>query len=121
MGFRFSAFAAGALLASGFSCSAMADWQLEREEDFRSGALPDAAFWSMETGFQRNQEAQYYTPANITRGDGFLRIEARREEVRNAAYRPGAAGNWRNRPQLARYTSGSLHSKARYQYGRFEV
>ncbi|HSV82796.1 MAG TPA: glycoside hydrolase family 16 protein [Ramlibacter sp.] len=98
----------------------MADWKLEHEQDFtRAGAL-DADFWSVETGFFRNREDQYYTPANLAVVGGKLRIEARKEQVPNAAYRPDARG-WRSEKRLAQYTSGSIASKRSFHYGRVEV
>lgn len=112
----------GSVLAVLFACchgAAVADWQLLREIDFRSATSLDPAFWSLETGFQRNRESQYYTPANVTVGQGFLRIEARREQVANAAFREGAR-DWRHAQRVAQYTSGALLSKEAFQYGRFE-
>jgi len=101
--------------------AAMADWKLQHHIDFAGGVRTlDPAFWSVETGFLRNQESQYYTPANVTVEPGFLRIEARREQVPNAAYRPGARG-WRSKAQHARYTSGSLTSRPAFLHGRFEI
>jgi beta-glucanase (GH16 family) len=100
--------------------AAMADWKLQHHIDFAGARALDAAFWSVETGFLRNQESQYYTPANVSIEPGFLRIEARREQVPNAAYRGGARG-WRNKARHAHYTSGSLGSKPAFLYGRFEI
>ena len=111
---------AGLLLACGVAPEAMADWKLLREDDFRTATALDASFWAVETGFHRNQEDQYYTAANVTPGQGFLRFEARREAVPNAAYRAGAS-NWRHARKAARYTSGSIYTKQAFQYGRFEV
>jgi beta-glucanase (GH16 family) len=100
--------------------AAMADWQLQHDIDFARVHALDAALWSVETGFRRNQESQYYAGANITLEPGFLRIEARREQVPNAAYRAGARG-WRNKSPQAQYTSGSLTSQPTFLYGRFEI
>jgi beta-glucanase (GH16 family) len=100
--------------------AAMADWQLAHHLDFASARALDPQFWSLETGLLRNQERQYYTPANVSVGQGFLRIEARREQVANAAHRPGARG-WRNAQPFAQYTSGSITSKPAFLYGRFEI
>jgi len=111
---------AGLLLACGMPPEAMAEWKLVREEDFRTATALDPAFWAVETGFHRNQEDQYYTASNISLGQGFLRIEARRESVPNAAWRAGA-GNWRQARKASRYTSGSLHTRQSFRYGRFEV
>ena len=99
---------------------AMADWTLQHHLDFAAARSLDAGFWSLETGFLRNQESQYYAPANVTLEPGFLRIEARREAVPNAAHRPGAIG-WRQRAAVAQYTSGSMTTRAAFLYGRFEI
>lgn len=109
-----------ALLWATAAGAAVADWKLEHAIDFASGQALDPAFWSYETGFLRNQEQQYYQPANVRVGEGFLRIEARRERVANAAHRAGAR-NWRHSRAFADYTSGSLVSKPAFLYGRFEV
>lgn len=100
--------------------AAMADWKLVHEIDFARQRALDTDFWSLETGFVRNQERQYYAAGNVRVDDGFLRIEARRERVANAAHRPGAR-NWRQAPAFADYTSGSLVSKASFHFGRFEI
>ena len=97
----------------------MADWQLAHHFDFASLRTLDAEFWSFETGFQRNQEKQYYTPANVRVADGLLRIEARRERIANAAHRAGAR-RWQQSRAFADYTSGSISSKPAFLYGRFE-
>jgi beta-glucanase (GH16 family) len=100
--------------------AAVGDWKPQHTIDFAAGHSLDPSFWSAETGFLRNQESQYYQPANVSVQPGFLRIEARREQVPNAAYRPGARG-WRSRDELAQYTSGSLVTRDAFLYGRVEV
>jgi beta-glucanase (GH16 family) len=99
---------------------AMADWKLQHQFDFTAAAALDPGFWSLESGFQRNQESQYYAADNVTVGPGVLRIEARREQVANAAHRAGARG-WRSKPAASDYTSGSIGSRPAFLYGRFEV
>ena len=108
------------VLAAAWPGIALAEWQLQDAIDFSSTQVLDPAFWSLETGLLRNQESQDYQPANVRVEPGFLRIEARREDVPNAAYRPGATG-WRNRSPVAHYTSGSLVSRPAFLYGRFEI
>ena len=108
------------LLASGWGTEAMADWKLVREDDFRTATALDPAFWAVETGFHRNKEDQYYSAANVTLGQGFLRLEARREAVPNAGWRAGSR-NWRQAAKASRYTSGSIHTRQAFHYGRFEV
>jgi beta-glucanase (GH16 family) len=100
--------------------AALAGWKLQHDIDFRTGQALDTGFWSVETGFLRNQESQYYTLYNVTQQAGFLRIEARREQVPNAAYRAGARG-WRAKEPVTRYTSGSIATRPEFLYGRIEV
>lgn len=112
--------AAALLMAGGLAPEAMADWTLVRDDDFRSATALDLDFWTVETGFHRNKEDQYYALANVTLGQGFLRLEARREAVPNAAWRAGSR-NWRQSAKTSRYTSGSIYTKQAFHYGRFEV
>ena len=100
--------------------AAVADWKLEHHFDFSRVQALDPAFWSVETGFLRNQEQQYYTAANVKVEQGVLRFEGRRERVPNALHRPGARG-WRQARTHADYTSGSIASKPEFLYGRFEI
>ena len=111
---------AGLMLAFALPGAGMAEWKLQHEEDFARGALPDAAFWTLETGFQRNQEKQYYAAPNLSVSGGHLRIEARRERVPNAAWREGSRA-WRSSTRTAQYTSASLVARKPLQYGRIEI
>ena len=83
---------------------------------------PDAANWTYETGFVRNEELQWYQPGNARVEKGFLVIEARRERGANAAYLAGAA-DWRRGREFYEYTSSSLTTRGlrSWQYGRFEM
>ncbi|MBC5764218.1 glycoside hydrolase family 16 protein [Ramlibacter albus] len=97
-----------------------AQWRLVHEENFASGAPLDTSYWSIETGMHRNREAQYYLPDNVRVANGMLTIEARRQEVPNAAYKPGSR-SWRTEKRTAQYTSGSLAAKQPLHFGRVEV
>ena len=51
-------------------------------EEFNYTGLPDSTNWSYETGYQRNNEKQYYTykrSENARVEDGMLVIESRKE------------------------------------------
>jgi beta-glucanase (GH16 family) len=111
-----------ALLMAGFALhgAARADWTLEHAEAFADGRPLDGAYWQLEEGFLRNREDQYYTPANVAAQGGVLRIEARREQVPNAQWRPGAS-DWRQARRVAQYTSGALLARRPLQFGRVEV
>jgi beta-glucanase (GH16 family) len=94
--------------------------RLIHAEDFSVAKAYDASFWTAETGFFRNGEAQYYQPGNVTVTGGLLILEGRRESAPNAAYDPQGA-DWLTTTKSADYTSGSLVSKQAFRYGVFEV
>jgi len=103
-----------------------ADWQLVWSDEFDKPGLPDPAKWTYEEGFIRNNEAQFYTRArqeNARIEGGNLVIEARREQLPNPAYQPGAAKDSRRAKQFADYTSASLTTRGitNWTYGRIEV
>jgi len=98
----------------------MAEWALEHEEDFSRAQALDASYWRLETGYVRNREDQYYSDRNATVGGGVLRLEARREAIPNAQWKPGS-GDWRLKPRTSQYTSASLVARQPLQYGRIEV
>jgi beta-glucanase (GH16 family) len=85
-----------------------AGWTLVFSDEFETPGALDASKWSYETGYIRNQEAQYYTsrPENVRAEGGMLVIEARKE-----AY------------QSFGYTSASINTLGKFEflYGRVEV
>lgn len=99
---------------------AFASDRLIHSEDFSHAETYDSAFWTAETGFFRNKEAQYYQPANVSVKGGALVLEGRRETVSNAAY-DALGPDWRTTTKSADYTSGSVVSKEAFTYGVFEV
>jgi beta-glucanase (GH16 family) len=116
------------LLAAGAARGA--DWKLVWSDEFDKPGPPDPQKWGFETGFIRNNEAQYYTRGraeNARVEDGMLIIEARKEEFKNPDYDPEAAakgrGGGRRGREFAHYTSASLttRAKASWTYGRVEV
>src|SRR5690606_25750871 len=57
-------------------------WELVWEDNFDLPGLPDTTVWNYETGYIRNNEAQFYTNArteNARVEDGNLIIEARKD------------------------------------------
>ncbi|MBS0196504.1 MAG: sulfatase-like hydrolase/transferase [Planctomycetes bacterium] len=99
-------------------------YQLVWAEEFNVDGPPDAANWVPETGFVRNQEAQWYQLINATCRGGALVIEARREQVANSAHNPSAAeSDWKRARATAEYTSASIKTKGKHAwtYGRFEM
>jgi beta-glucanase (GH16 family) len=112
------------LLLAATPVLAATDWKLVWADEFDKPGLPDREKWTYETGFVRNNEAQYYTSArreNARIEDGKLIIEARKEQFKNADYR--LEGRGRRSQEYAAYTSTSLttRGKASWVYGRIEV
>lgn len=83
---------------------------------------PDPKFWSSESGFARNEELQWYQSRNAACKNGVLRIEGRKERVRNPNYSAGSS-SWKTNRQYAEYTSSSITTSGRktWQFGRVEV
>ena len=85
-------------------------WELVWSDEFDHGSAPDPARWNIDVWPARvvNDEDQAYTdhPKNLRIEDGFLIIEAHREEFEDAEY-----------------TSARIHSKDKGDllYGRVEV
>src|SRR6266704_3038975 len=83
----------GILLAS--NSGVASDWKLVWSDEFDKPGLPDATKWNYETGFIRNNEAQYYTrerKENARVENGILVIEARKEHFPNPDFDPAATG-----------------------------
>jgi beta-glucanase (GH16 family) len=117
-----------AVLPADSSIGADAKWKLVWSDEFDKPGAADPAKWDFETGFIRNNEAQYYTRGraeNARVENGLLIIEARKEQFKNpnfdASTQPGRRPD-RNR-EFAQYTSASLttRGKASWTYGRIEV
>ena len=84
-------------------------YELVWSDEFDYKGLPDKGKWGYESGFVRNNEAQYYTiyrKENARVENGMLIIEARKERYQNAEY-----------------TSASINTfnKKHFLYGRIEV
>jgi beta-glucanase (GH16 family) len=98
------------------------EYRLVWSDEFDRDGEPDSANWNFERGFVRNQEAQWYQPANARCENGTLVIEARRERVTNPDYAAGS-GDWTRNREYAEYTSSSLLTRGlrAWRYGRFEM
>src|SRR4051812_41199328 len=109
-----------------FSCSIAAaqnsgGYKLVWADEFNKDGRPDSSNWNYEKGFVRNNEAQWYQSENAFCKNGYLIIEARKENRPNPNYIEGS-NDWRkNRPQI-NYTSSCLLTRGlqSWQYGRFE-
>lgn len=106
-----------AVLGSG---AAMAEWRLEHEQRFDTGAPLDLSWWRFEQGFIRNRELQSYQARNAVVEGGALRLQGRREQVPNPQWREGST-DWRQSRRVAEYTSASIVSQRPLQFARVEV
>jgi len=104
------------------------DWKLVWSDEFDKPGLPDSTKWGYETGFIRNNEAQYYTRErreNARIENGMLVIEARKEHFPNADFDPAAkeSRHARRSREFAEYTSASLTTRGKTNWtgGRIEV
>jgi len=97
-------------------------WSLVWSDEFNRDGRPDEATWNYEQGFVRNEEAQWYQPANAWQQDGLLVIEARKERRPNPTYQAGSR-QWGRRREHIEYTSACLTTmgKREFCYGRLEV
>ena len=112
-----------ALLLAGLSAAQTADgWKLVWSDEFEKDGRPDPARWTYETGFVRNEEAQWYRPENARVENGMLIIEGRRERWKNPGFEAGSPG-WQRSREYAEFTSASVTTKGiqSWRYGRFEM
>jgi beta-glucanase (GH16 family) len=98
------------------------DYTLVWADEFNKDGAPDSANWNYEKGFVRNEEDQWYQPENAYCKDGYLIIEAKREQKPNPNYVEGS-DDWRKNRSQINYTSSCLitRNKHAWQYGRFEM
>jgi len=97
-------------------------WKLVWSDEFERDGRPEPSKWTYETGFVRNQEAQWYQAENAWCEKGLLIIEGRRERKKNPNFQGGSL-NWKANREYAEYTSASLTTRgiASWKYGRFEM
>jgi beta-glucanase (GH16 family) len=91
-------------------------------DEFTTDGPPNPSNWTYERGFVRNQELQWYQPANARVSNGRLVIEARRERLPNPGHQAGST-DWRRNREHAAYTSASLTTQGlhSWRYGRLEM
>lgn len=116
-----AALALGSVPAHAAPDAAHAGYKLVWSDEFSKDGAPDPTVWGYETGFARNQEAQWYQQGNAHVQNGMLVIEARRERKANPNYEAGS-GDWKKNRLNAEYTSASLTTgKRAWTYGRWEM
>jgi len=100
----------------------VADMKLVFSEEFNYDGAPNPEIWSCETGFQRNEELQWYQSKNANCKNGCLVIEGKKESFPNPNYIPESK-SWKTNRQNVNYTAASLISmnKKSWLFGRFEV
>jgi len=98
------------------------DYKLVWSDEFNKDGTPDSANWTYERGFVRNEEDQWYQPENAYCKNGYLVIEAKREQKPNPNYVEGS-NNWRKNRKNIHYTSACLITRGlhNWQYGRFKM
>lgn len=91
-------------------------------DEFNADGPVNDADWIYETGFVRNNEAQWYQSPNVRCAGGLLTIEARRERVANPGFEAGSK-DWKRSRAFAEYSSGSIKTRGKHQwtFGRFEM
>lgn len=113
------------IMALSFSmCSfAQDNWQLVWSDEFNADGPPDSSVWNFEQGYARNEENQWYQSENAVCKDGFLVIEARKEENRKNPLYVSGSNDWRKKREFVEYTSSSINTagKKEFLYGRFEI
>ena len=97
-------------------------WKLVWADEFNRDGPPDPKNWAFETGFVRNEEAQWYQPDNAYCTHGRLIVEGRRERKHNPNYESGAT-DWRRSREYSEYTAACLKTEGLHSwlYGRFEM
>lgn len=97
-------------------------YELVWSDDFNTEGVPDPLKWEFETGFVRNEEAQWYQKENAICEGGNLVITGKKERKPNPEYIAGST-DWRKKREFAEYTSSSLKmlKSHAFKYGKLEV
>jgi len=97
-------------------------YTLNWSDEFNINGKPDSKNWGYETGFLRNEEAQWYQMNNAGCLDGALQISGKREHYLNPTYN-SSSSDWRFNRHYVEYTSASLNTSGLHSwlYGTFIV
>ena len=91
-------------------------------EEFNYTGKPDSTIWGYETGFQRNNELQWYQSDNANCSGGRLLIEGKKANFPNPNFISGST-DWRTNRKTVNYTAACIKTvkKKMWLFGRFEV
>jgi beta-glucanase (GH16 family) len=97
-------------------------YELVWSDEFNTDGVPDPLKWRFESGFVRNEEAQWYQSENAVCESGNLVITGKKERKPNPTYIAGSA-NWQTKREFIDYTSSSVVMKDEhaFKYGKLEV
>jgi beta-glucanase (GH16 family) len=97
-------------------------YELIWSDEFNTNGTPDPAKWEYDSGFVRNEEAQWYQRQNAVCEGGNLVITGKKERMPNPRYIAGST-DWRTRREFVDYTSSSLKmlKTHAFKYGKLEV
>jgi beta-glucanase (GH16 family) len=98
------------------------EYRLIWYDEFNTDGRPDKDKWRFETGFERNQEAQWYQAENAHCEGGYLIITGRKEHKPNPNYQPNGK-SWKTNRPFIEYTSASvvMQKAHAFTYGKLEV
>ena len=116
------------LISASFGCKSeqLADTiktgQLVWSDEFNTDGSPDSSKWQFESGFVRNNEAQWYQKENAVCNNGNLVITGKKERRANPNYVAGSS-KWQTNRAFIDYTSASVVMKKEhaFQHGKMEV
>lgn len=97
-------------------------YKLIWSDEFNNNGMPDTAKWRFESGFARNNEAQWYQQENAVCQEGYLVITGKKENRPNPNFIEGST-NWKTNRKNIRFTSASAVMKKEhaFQYGKVQV
>ncbi|MGY5354117.1 glycoside hydrolase family 16 protein [Wenyingzhuangia sp. IMCC45467] len=96
-------------------------YHLVWNDEFNIDGVPNQQNWHYETGFIRNEEAQWYQKENAFCKGGNLIIEARKEKKSNPNFVSYNNKNWKHNRDSIYITSSCLITKEKksWKYGKF--
>ncbi len=98
------------------------EYRLVWSDEFNSDGPPDSLKWKFESGFVRNEEAQWYQRENAVCEGGYLVITGKKERKPNPGYIQNSTV-WKTNREFIEYTSSSvvMRREFAFQYGKLEV